>query len=99
MPSELLNTNQGEWIMKYKKKPIIIEAWQLTKENKDQVFNNITCNKAPDWDDKGNEIIKIQTLEGVMIARLGDYIIRGIKGEFYPCKEDVFEATYELIND
>ena len=45
---------------------------------------------------KPNEpVFKIETLEGVMTASEGDYIIRGIQGEFYPCKPDIFEATYE----
>lgn len=85
--------------MKYRKKPVVIEAWQFTKDTKNQVFNNITCNKVADFDKNGNEVIKIQTLEGVMIANLGDYIIKGVKGEFYPCKPDIFEATYEAVDD
>ncbi|MBF6189533.1 hypothetical protein, partial [Nocardia farcinica] len=43
--------------------------------------------------------IRIDTLEGIMTATLGDWIIRGIKGEFYPCKSDIFEATYERVAD
>ena len=43
--------------------------------------------------------LKIQTLEGVMTAQQGDYIIRGVQGEFYPCKPDIFEQTYELAAD
>ena len=42
--------------------------------------------------------IKIPTLEGTMIALRGDWIIRGVKGEFYPCKEEIFEATYEILD-
>jgi len=44
-------------------------------------------------------IIKIHTLEGVMTANIGDYIVKGIKGEFYPCKPDIFAETYEPVND
>lgn len=43
------------------------------------------------------ECIRIDTLEGTMRATAGDYVIRGVKGEFYPCKPDIFEATYELV--
>ena len=85
--------------MKYRKKPVVIEAEQFTHENKNRAFNFITCNAFPDWDENECPIIKIQTLEGIMIASIGDWIIKGIKGEFYPCKHDIFEATYEVVND
>ena len=86
--------------MKYRKKPVEIEAMHFTLESKDRVFNWITCNKVADWgedDGEGNAepVIRIQTLEGDMIARPGDWVIKGVKGEFYPCKPDIFEATYE----
>ena len=55
----------------------------------------ITCNTAPGFDEARQPILKIQTLEGVMVARFGDWIIRGVQGEFYPCKPEIFEATYE----
>ena len=58
---------------RYRKKPVIIEAYQTDEE------------------------VYIQTLEGVMKASPGDWIIRGVKGELYPCKPDVFEATYEEV--
>ncbi len=79
----------------YRKKPVVIEAEQFTEENKNRAFNFITCNKVADWDLDGKPIIRIQTLEGEMIARLGDWIIKGVKGEFYACRSDIFEATYE----
>lgn len=60
---------------KYRKKPVIIEAYQTDEE---QV---------------------IHTLEGDMKADAGDYIITGVKGEQYPCKPDIFEQTYELVED
>ncbi|KUP22405.1 hypothetical protein AWJ19_27695 [Paenibacillus sp. DMB5] len=78
--------------MKYRKKPVVIEAWQ-----------NADDTGWPDWlddADAGREpggVILINTLEGVMRADLGDWIIRGIKGEVYPCKPDIFEATYEPV--
>lgn len=83
---------------KYKKKPVVIEAIQLTKDNVVDVlsFCNSTRNiVASNEDDMG---ISILTLEGTMLATTGDYIIKGIKGEFYPCKADIFEQTYEEVD-
>lgn len=82
---------------KYRKKPVVIEAEQFTEENKDRAFNFITCNRYPKHDAEGNRELVIQTLEGEMTAVLGDWIIKGVKGEFYPCKPDIFEATYESV--
>ena len=81
--------------MKYKKKPIVVEAKRLTKENQiDLLYWMGGENKRAYWDSGEIDII---TLEGTMRANLGDYIIKGVKGEFYPCKPDIFEATYERI--
>ena len=63
--------------MKYRKKPVVIEAVQFV--------------------DTEESILKIETLEGVMVATEGDYIIKGVQGEFYPCKPDIFLETYEEI--
>lgn len=79
--------------MKYRKKPVIIEAFKLTVD------------EVPQWwiDAKGLEMnvqtgsVFIPTLEGVHEARPGDYIIKGVKGELYPCKPDIFEMTYEKV--
>jgi len=81
--------------MKYRKKPIIIEAlqWLGTEKSKNEICKfgctPIRC------DLKEKELI-LNTLEGMHIASYGDFIIKGIKGEFYPCKPDIFKATYEL---
>lgn len=83
--------------MKYRKKPVVIDAEQFTEESKDRVFNFVTCNKAAEILD-GKPILKIQTLEGVMTANIGDFIIKGVSGEFYPCKPDIFEMTYEPVD-
>lgn len=85
--------------MKYRKKPVVIEAMQFTDESKNQVHSWITCSTAPGFDDDGNPELRIQTLEGVMTASIGDYIIKGVQGEFYPCKPDIFEATYERVEE
>lgn len=95
--------------MKYRKKPVVIEAIQWTRENElilsEWLFKKDEFDKV-DWslttDDKGKVIIDkitIKTLEGVMEASIGDYIIKGVNGEFYPCKPDIFEKTYEVVED
>ena len=78
--------------MKYKKKPIEIEAIQYTGNN----VNEIVLFTGKQNIDYGNHL-RIKTLEGTMTANIGDYIIKGVKGEFYPCKPDIFEQTYEPI--
>lgn len=80
---------------KFRKKPVEIEAVQFTEDDKNRCFNWISCNRFADWDEENKPIIKIQTPEGVMTAKIGDWIIKGVKGEFYPCKPDIFEATYD----
>ena len=80
-------------IKKFQKKPVIIEAVQFTGDNVDFIkeftnYNSSIC----------NDELNIHTLEGNMIARVGDWIIKGVKGEFYPCKPDIFENTYEEVN-
>jgi hypothetical protein len=83
--------------MKYRKKPVIIEAFQLKPNNLEELEQwcggSIKGIKLP----KEQQCIDIQTLEGEMRADINDYIIKGIKGEFYPCKPDIFEATYEKV--
>lgn len=83
----------------YRKKPVVIVAEQFTEENKNRAFNFITCNRDATWDEAGAPIIRIQTLEGVMTASLGDWIIKGVKGEFYPCKPDIFATLYDEVTD
>lgn len=82
---------------KYRKKPVVIEAMQFTDESKDQCFNFVTCNKYAKTDTPGQPILIIQTLEGEMAVKFGDWIIKGVAGEFYPCKDDIFEQTYEKV--
>ena len=83
--------------MKFRKKPVVIEAEQFTHENKDRCFNFINGNRYADRSADGQPILRIDTLEGEMTAQIGDWIIKGVKGEFYPCKPDIFEATYEAL--
>ena len=82
-------------IKKYRKKPVVIEAQLITYENRFEVAK--WCNAfAPDTTHTDG-ILVIDTLEGQMWAQNGDYIIKGVKGEFYPCKPDIFEATYDFV--
>lgn len=102
---------------KYRKKPVVVEAFQWTGESEE----------FPDWfidqlkdgtakiqkefvevvGDGTHELdkievkrwVEIQTLEGIMKADIGDYIIKGVKGEIYPCKPDIFEETYEKVEE
>lgn len=76
-------------IKKYKKKPVIIEAVQWTGENLSEIDNFVSGN----INIKGTSLI-IHTLEGDMEASINDYIIKGVNGEFYPCKPDIFIKTY-----
>lgn len=84
--------------MKFRKKPVVIEAEHFTSDNKDRCFNFVTCNRYAEFDESGNPVLRIETLEGDMVASIGDWIIKGVKGEFYPCKPDIFEQTYEAVD-
>lgn len=95
-------------IKKYIKKPVKIEAIQLKEDNIIEVFDfldgaNYKETKSTEELEDFNQMmlkqgyIEIETLEGIMKASFGDYIIKGIKGEFYPCKPDIFMATYEEV--
>jgi hypothetical protein len=78
---------------KYRKKPVVIDAvaWggDLSTLHSLGTYENVVSQEL------GSTDLQIETLEGVMTAKVGDWIIRGIKGELYPCKPDIFDATYE----
>ena len=83
----------------YRKKPVVIDAVRYDGNFRcldifaiDEVSHFIVSK-----DSDGNQCIKIPTLEGEMVASVGDYIIRGVKGEFYPCKPEIFYMTYESV--
>lgn len=95
-------------IKKYVKKPVQIEAIQLKEDNIIEVFdfldgaNYKETKSAEELEDFSQRMLKqgyieIETLEGIMKASFEDYIIKGIKGEFYPCKPDIFIATWEEV--
>lgn len=83
--------------MKYRKKPVVIEAVQWNGTNMTEIAN-FTKNSNRYIEFEG-DICRIETLEGIMTASKGDFIIKGVQGEFYPCKPEIFEQTYELITD
>lgn len=98
--------------MKYRKKPVVIEAIQLQNTEKSilsvlrfmgqkvELETEMDHCKFEDYcnivRDKG---VTIRTLEGDMTASVGDYIIKGVNGEFYPCKPDIFEKTYDYVSE
>lgn len=84
----------------FRKKPVVIEAMQLTPSTvvmcivfigKSNATNTVVAANNPH--------LEIRTLEGTMKASCGDWIIKGINGEFYPCKPDIFEKTYEAVTN
>jgi len=80
---------------KFRKKPVVIEAIRWTG-NWDAIYNFV--GNAAQWEREGEQrVLIIPTLEGAMRAQEGDWIIKGVKGEFYPCKPDIFAATYEAV--
>lgn len=90
-------------VRKYRKKPVVIEAVQWLGDNLREVIDftgwHESASKRWSWEEYEQivtkEGLKIFTLEGAMMANVGDFIIQGVQGEFYPCKPDIFEATYE----
>jgi hypothetical protein len=91
---------------KFRKKPVVIEArqWFGGAPNAGPIIDWILSEgeRAARWDDPETEsgagVIQIDTLEGTMLASPGDWIIKGVSGEFYPCKPDIFEQTYEAVD-
>lgn len=88
----------------YRKKPIVIEARKYTGDD----WNIINLYEWMGLETPSEDYVKdirltydnklpIKTLEGIMLASIGDYIIKGVQGEFYPCKPDIFHQTYELV--
>lgn len=97
-------------VKEFRKRPVVVRAVQWTGDNLRECLEFI--GKHPQWVDwfggydayenrvrSDGNVIKIWTLEGVHDASVGDWIIRGVKGEHYPCKPDIFEQTYERVYD
>ena len=101
--------------MKYRKRPVVIEAVQLLWSTWSEMCDHAGVGRLADGKPQGvavdaeNHVVEgtgdgrialaIPTLEGVMVGVEGDFIIRGVKGEFYPCKPDIFAATYEAVEE
>ena len=84
-------------MMKYRKKPVVIEALEWRGSNEKEMRNFF---KSVDFSNFSfNNGLIITTLEGKYRAEVGDFVIKGVKSEFYPCKPDIFEMTYEEVND
>lgn len=83
---------------KYRKKPIIVEAFrfQIDRFTPDWFMDRVTNNTIITYEDGTCDV---KTLEGTMKANKGDYIILGVNGEVYPCKPDIFEKTYEVVEE
>lgn len=87
--------------MKYRKKPVVIEAVQWTGDNQKEIeaFCGAGVMFGTIYEPDPVCVACIPTLEGKMYARPGDYIIKGVNGECYPCKPDVFAKTYERVGE
>jgi hypothetical protein len=84
----------------YRKKPVVIEARQLTPETLKDIKRWVGPSARVHTDGVPlGALVKlaIDTLEGVMLANFGDWIICGVQGEFYPCRDDIFRETYEAV--
>ena len=81
--------------MRFRKKPVIIEAFMIGLHQEPEWFISHAGVKRFPKDHHSDYVIK--TLEGEMTATFGDWIIKGVKGEIYPCKSDIFEKTYEEV--
>lgn len=82
----------------YRKKPVVIEAIQFNGKNAEEIeqWSNNNVKTGPVSEDTlTGAYLEIETLEGTMTAQPNDYIIKGVNGEFYPCKPDIFEKTYD----
>jgi len=91
--------------MKYRKKPVVIEAIQWTGENTDEIIQWTEGQATYEGMSSGDCCLVVETLESNKevgtrhAASKNDFIIKGVKGEFYPCKPDIFEATYDKVGD
>ena len=95
---------------RFTKRPVTIEAiqWDGTKESASHILDwmfswaidrGASANYMDSQRTGGEPLIAIETLEGTMLASSGDWIIRGVQGEFYPCRDDIFRQTYEAVED
>lgn len=83
-------------IKQYRKKPVVIEAALFSGDNINELWDWAGADSIYGPTEKSSSCF-IETLEGKMEAKVGDYIIKGVSGEFYPCKPDIFAKTYEEV--
>jgi hypothetical protein len=83
--------------MKFRKKPIVIEAVQFKGDAASVAEISQLCGAEGCFSNRDFDFLQIVTLEGTMRADINDWIIKGVKGEVYPCKPDIFAATYEPV--
>lgn len=90
----------------YRKKPVVIQAIEWTGDNFEELAKFMGCDTKDYFSQEGScrfyvshgsKVLTIKTLEGDHRAIPGDYILRGVKGEFYPCRQDIFLETYETV--
>lgn len=92
---------------KYRKKPVIVNAWKFPDELDkipEEIIMQYPIDSIEEWtckncNKKASKHSNIKTLEGFHIVCPGDYIIKGVNGEFYPCKPDIFHKTYEKVEE
>lgn len=84
--------------MKYRKKPVEIEAIEWEGDNEPEI-REFVGNSLKDDHERSPDYLCIMTLEGPIYAYLGDFIIKGVKGEFYPCKPYIFNLTYDPVEE
>lgn len=82
-------------VKQYRKKPVVIEALEWTGENQGELYEFVPAHVRREEEDG----LYITTLEGDHFANIGDFIIKGVKGEFYPCKPDIFALTYDEVEE
>lgn len=82
-----------------RKKPVEVEVMQFVDLESAEEIEMWANQQAYYYVEKHVPFLKIKTLEGYMIANIGDYIIKGVQGEFYPCKPDIFHKTYDIIKE
>jgi hypothetical protein len=82
----------------YRKVPVTVEAREVTTASAEDV-SEWCRGRLFTFENNDDAYIEIQTLEGTMMAGLGDFVIQGVQGEFYPCKPEIFEATYEKVSE
>lgn len=84
---------------KYKKRPVVIDAFRCGVDTDEpDWFHDAIASGEASFSTHGDVYIYIFTLEGTMTANVGDWVIKGIQGELYPCKPDIFMATYEAVS-